>query len=215
MSDIYEESFKVMLRELGYDLKSSHFKDSPKRMAKEMKKWCKKKNISLDSLEGTEDPFCSPLFPYPEQTSFDLGPHARLGDAAPIYPGGVSRSIFNSSIISIKDIAFTSRCAHHGLPFFGTVSLAYVPKDKIVGLSKFTRLVEYYATQYTVQEFLGEMILESMVGVARGVKLSAKHGCICARGVKDNTQYTITYTTYFDSPEMEVKYTSLIKEAIL
>ena len=68
--------------------------------------------------------------------------------------------------LSLTGIPFYSLCAHHLLPFFGTVHIAYHPGDRIVGLSKLARVVEYFARRPQVQERLTEQIVRSLSGVA-------------------------------------------------
>lgn len=104
-------------------------------------------------------------------------------------------------IILVKDIPFYSMCEHHLLPFFGSVSVAYVPKDgKIIGLSKIPRLVDFVTKQPTLQENVTSQIAEELnailhpAGVAVIVK--ARHMCMEMRGVKKmNSQ---TRTAYYD-----------------
>jgi GTP cyclohydrolase I len=91
-------------------------------------------------------------------------------------------------ILSIKKIPFYSMCTHHLLPMFGYVSIAYIPHDKILGLSKFPRIVKYFASKLQVQEeFTKELTdyLYAKLG-ARGVMVmvNARHLCMEMRGVK-------------------------------
>ena len=95
-----------------------------------------------------------------------------------------------------KDIPFYSLCEHHTAPFFGTANVAYIPKDKIVGLSKLARTVDLYANRFQNQERITTQIAERLqhelnpIGVA--VSLKAQHLCMCMRGVKKHDTYTIT-----------------------
>jgi GTP cyclohydrolase I len=91
-------------------------------------------------------------------------------------------------ILTIKNIPFYSMCTHHLLPMFGHVSIAYIPRDKILGLSKFPRIVKYFASKPQVQEeFTRELTdyLYRKLG-ARGVMVmvNARHLCMEMRGVK-------------------------------
>lgn len=91
-------------------------------------------------------------------------------------------------MILVKDIEFYSFCEHHMLPFFGKAHVAYIPKDKIIGLSKLPRLVEIFARRLQNQERLTTQIAEALQelvdpkGVA--VVLESKHLCVMARGVE-------------------------------
>lgn len=108
-----------------------------------------------------------------------------------------------SKVIVVKDIEFYSLCEHHILPFFGTVSIAYIPKGKIVGLSKLARAVNVCARKLQVQERLTTEIAENIMqtlnceGVI--VTCNAEHLCMKMRGVeKQNAStYTIDYCGRF------------------
>jgi GTP cyclohydrolase I len=87
-----------------------------------------------------------------------------------------------------KNIQFHSLCEHHLAPFFGTATIAYIPNGKIVGLSKLSRVVEYYASNLQNQERITQQIADKLqevlqpIGVA--VSLQAEHLCMSMRGVK-------------------------------
>lgn len=95
-----------------------------------------------------------------------------------------------------KDIPFYSLCEHHTAPFFGTAAVAYIPNEKIVGLSKLARTVDLYANRFQNQERITTQIAERLwnelqpKGVA--VSLKAQHLCMCMRGVKKHDTWTIT-----------------------
>lgn len=92
-----------------------------------------------------------------------------------------------SEMVAVNDIPFYSLCAHHLLPFFGTAHVAYLPKDRIVGLSKLARVVDFYARRPQIQERLtGQIIefLESRLQPAGAmVVVQARHFCMEMRGV--------------------------------
>jgi len=100
------------------------------------------------------------------------------------------------NMVLVKDIEMYSLCEHHLLPFFGKVHVAYIPKTKIVGLSKIARLVEVYARRLQVQERMTEQIAEAIwegiepEGV--GVVVEAYHLCMMMRGVQKQSSKTIT-----------------------
>lgn len=91
-------------------------------------------------------------------------------------------------MILVKDIEFYSTCEHHLLPFLGHAHIAYIPKDKIIGLSKLPRLVEIFSRRLQNQERLTTQIADALKelldpkGIA--VVLEAKHLCMMARGVE-------------------------------
>ena len=100
--------------------------------------------------------------------------------------------------VEVKDIAFHSICAHHFLPFFGQVDLAYEPGDRILGLGKLPRLVDALARRFQIQEDLVREIAREMMasGHAGGVRVRsrAQHLCMCSRG--PSSQTSLTYTEF-------------------
>ncbi|EAI9508812.1 GTP cyclohydrolase I FolE [Campylobacter coli] len=102
----------------------------------------------------------------------------------------------NNEMVLVRDIEFYSLCEHHLLPFFGRVHVAYIPDQKVVGLSKIPRLVEVYARRLQIQEQLTEQIAEALMenvgakGV--GVVIEARHMCVEMRGVQKANSTTTT-----------------------
>jgi len=100
------------------------------------------------------------------------------------------------NMVLVKDIEMYSLCEHHLLPFFGKVHVAYIPNEKIVGLSKIARLVEVYARRLQVQERMTEQIAQAIwEGVEPegvGVVVEAYHLCMMMRGVQKQNSKTIT-----------------------
>ena len=100
------------------------------------------------------------------------------------------------NMVLVKDIEMYSMCEHHLLPFFGKVHVAYIPNNKIMGLSKVARLVEVYARRLQVQERMTEQIAEAIwEGVEPegvGVVVEAYHLCMMMRGVQKQNSKTIT-----------------------
>jgi len=101
-------------------------------------------------------------------------------------------------LVEVKDITFHSICAHHFLPFLGTVDLAYEPGDRILGLGKLPRLVDCFARRFQIQEDLVRQVAEEMMasGRARGVRVRsrAQHLCMCSRG--PSSQSAISHTEF-------------------
>jgi len=89
--------------------------------------------------------------------------------------------------VAVTDIRFHSLCAHHFLPFFGIAHVAYLPKDRVVGLSKLARVVEHYARRPQVQERLTEQVIDLLERRLRPagamVVVQARHLCMEMRGV--------------------------------
>lgn len=99
-------------------------------------------------------------------------------------------------MIVVRDIDYYTFCEHHLIPFFGKAHIGYIPRDRIVGLSKFARLVELVAKRPQVQERMTDQIATAIQHVLdpKGVMvtLEGQHLCMCARGVKKPGTSTIT-----------------------
>lgn len=99
-------------------------------------------------------------------------------------------------MVIVRDIRFVSLCNHHVVPFIGKADIGYIPKDKIAGLSKFARVVNFFAKSLQVQERLTEQIADFLVNALdpRGVAvvLEAEHLCMTIRGAQ--APGTKTYT---------------------
>ncbi|MBU3826764.1 MAG: GTP cyclohydrolase I FolE [Candidatus Anaerobiospirillum merdipullorum] len=99
-------------------------------------------------------------------------------------------------MIKVKDITLTSTCEHHFVVIDGTAKVAYMPGDKIIGLSKINRIVQFFARRPQVQERLTQQILVALQALLNtrnvAVSITATHYCVKARGVKDPTSYTTT-----------------------
>ena len=99
-------------------------------------------------------------------------------------------------MVIVKDIDFFSMCEHHLLPFYGKAHVAYIPKGKIVGLSKVPRIVEIFARRLQVQERMTQQIAETLFdalepdGVA--VVIEARHLCMMMRGVEKQNSVATT-----------------------
>ena len=95
-----------------------------------------------------------------------------------------------------KDITLFSNCEHHFVPIYGKAHLAYVPGDKVIGLSKLNRIVQHFAKRPQVQERLTMQIgreLQSFLGTKDvAVVVEARHMCVAARGIQDAGSATIT-----------------------
>lgn len=98
--------------------------------------------------------------------------------------------------VQVKDITLFSDCEHHLRPIIGKASVAYIPKDKILGLSKLNRLVQYFAQRPQVQERLTAQIAHAIAFITESddviVHIEAGHMCVSQRGIKDTTSTTST-----------------------
>jgi GTP cyclohydrolase I len=115
-------------------------------------------------------------------------------------------------------ISFYALCEHHALPFHGSAYLGYIPHERIIGLSKLTRLVRLFARRFTVQEWMGRSIADALVelmsphGVA--VYLEAEHLCTQMRGVREEHSRTATTFwrgVYEDEPGLRQEFFQLVR----
>lgn len=108
----------------------------------------------------------------------------------------VSNKINYESMVIEKNVTVQSNCEHHFIVIDGFAHVAYIPKDKILGLSKMNRLVEYFAKRPQIQERLTEQIyyaLEYLLETSNiAVVIDAKHYCVKSRGVEDEGSQTVT-----------------------
>lgn len=99
-------------------------------------------------------------------------------------------------VVVVRDVEFHSLCEHHMLPFFGRMHVAYLPGDRIIGLSKIPRLVDLYARRLQVQERITEQVADALVRLLepRGVLVvaEARHLCMAMRGVEKQHSSTAT-----------------------
>lgn len=111
----------------------------------------------------------------------------------------VNDALFNveyDEMIVVKDIEFFSLCEHHMLPFYGRAHVAYVPSDKVIGLSKIPRIVEMFARRLQVQERMTQEIANLLDHVLKpqgvGVVVEGAHMCSMMRGVKKENARMVT-----------------------
>ena len=103
----------------------------------------------------------------------------------------------SDEIIAVTDIPFCSMCEHHMMPFYGKVSIAYLPKDeKIIGISKFSRIINYFSKRLQVQERLtkqiSDFLYEKLDPFGIIVIIEAEHMCMTMRGVQKPGSKTVT-----------------------
>ncbi|HSU83117.1 MAG TPA: GTP cyclohydrolase I FolE [Thermoanaerobaculia bacterium] len=101
-----------------------------------------------------------------------------------------------SHMVMEKQIPFYSMCAHHLVPFYGHAHIAYIPRERILGLSKFARILEFYAKRPQLQERLTEQVVtyleEQLQPLGAMVVIEARHLCVEMRGVKKPGALTVT-----------------------
>jgi GTP cyclohydrolase I len=109
--------------------------------------------------------------------------------------GAIFAVDYNEMVV-VKGIEFYSLCEHHLLPFFGTVAVGYLPRERVIGLSKIPRVVEMYARRLQVQERLtqeiAEFLMDRIEPYGVGVVIEAQHMCTAMRGVRKGGATMVT-----------------------
>ncbi len=114
---------------------------------------------------------------------------------ADVVGGGVFEEAHENMIL-VRDVELYSLCEHHMLPFFGRAHVAYIPRGRIIGLSKIPRIVELFARRLQVQERLTDQVADAVMEVLEpqgaGVVVEAVHLCMMMRGVEKQNSRTVT-----------------------
>jgi GTP cyclohydrolase I len=134
----------------------------------------------------------------------------------------VSRAVFSEDcqeMVLIRDIEFYSLCEHHMLPFFGRAHVAYLPKGRVIGLSKVARLVDVFGRRLQVQERLTNQVADALMAalVPHGVAvvMEASHTCMMMRGVQKQNSTTVTSAmrgTFDEDARTRAEFMSLLKD---
>ena len=132
---------------------------------------------------------------------------------------GALYEVAYDEMVIVKDIEVFSLCEHHLLPFFGRCHVAYIPTDKVIGLSKIPRLVDVFARRLQVQERLtkqiAETIMEKIKPLGVGVVIEAKHLCMIMRGVEKQNSVAVTSAmlgTFRSKIETREEFLSLVRK---
>jgi GTP cyclohydrolase I len=130
----------------------------------------------------------------------------------------IENKMHYDEMLSISNIKVMSLCEHHFVTIDGTATVAYIPKNKVIGLSKINRVVEYFSRRPQVQERLTAQIMETLKHVLEtedvAVSINAKHYCVISRGVEDTGSYTVSNAlsgSFRDDPETRKEFLSMIK----
>ena len=101
-----------------------------------------------------------------------------------------------TAMVVVKDVEFFSLCEHHMLPFFGRVHVAYLPRKKVIGLSKIPRIVDMFARRLQIQERMTQQLAQTIQEIAKplgvGVICEASHFCMMMRGVEKQHSEAVT-----------------------
>jgi GTP cyclohydrolase I len=131
---------------------------------------------------------------------------------------GAVFSVKYDEMVIVKDIEFFSMCEHHMLPFFGKMHVAYLAKDKVLGLSKIPRIVDAFARRLQIQERLTQQVaqclMEMLDPLGVGVICKASHFCMMMRGVEKQGSVTVTSAmlgAFRNRKETRDEFLSLVK----
>ncbi len=164
------EHFSEILRIMGLNLNDDSLKETPQRVAK----------MYINELFSGLNPENFPKITYFAHPGQSLNTEGKVCKQS----------------ITISNIAVHSICEHHLIPFIGTAYIKYVPNQKILGLSKINRIVNYFSRRPQLQERLTKQIAECLQMVLEtddiSVTIKAKHYCVIMRGVEDLNSETIT-----------------------
>ena len=123
-----------------------------------------------------------------------------------------------SEMVIVKDIDFYSLCEHHLLPFFGKCHIAYIPRQKVIGLSKIPRLVDVFARRLQVQERLthqiAQVIEEKITPLGVAVVVEGTHLCMSMRGVEKQNSFALTSAmlgAFRENARTRMEFLELIK----
>ena len=133
----------------------------------------------------------------------------------------VNDALFNvdySEMVIVKDIDFYSLCEHHLLPFFGKCHVAYIPRNRVIGLSKIPRLVDVFARRLQIQERMtnqiAQTILEKTDPLGVAVVCEGTHLCMSMRGVEKQNSFAMTSAmlgVFRDNERTRMEFLELIK----
>jgi GTP cyclohydrolase I len=144
-------------------------------------------DLSDDSLIGTPDRIAK-LYVNEIFSGLDKATYPKIT--------AVENKFNMDEMVTVKDITVNSMCEHHFLPFFGKAKISYIPEKKILGLSKFNRIVDYYSRRPQIQERLTNDILKDLQKILEtdniAIEIEAVHTCVMIRGIKDSTSKTKT-----------------------
>ena len=133
----------------------------------------------------------------------------------------VTAAVYTSSsdeMVVVKHIEIYSLCEHHVLPFFGKCHVGYIPRGRVIGLSKIARVIDVFARRLQIQEELTVQVAESFMEILEpagiGVIIEAKHLCMMMRGVeKQNSEMTTSCMlgSFRDNPQTRAEFLSFVR----
>lgn len=187
------------------------------------------KNIDLKSVENSVKNILGYIGEDPEREGLKDTPK-RVAKSYEFLTSGynikieeiVNGAIFqegNKGMVIVQDIELYSLCEHHLLPFYGKACVAYIPNEKIIGLSKIPRIVDMFARRLQVQERLTDQISNALWDILQphgvAVVIEAKHLCMMMRGVEKQNSFMTTSSVlgeFHDSQPTRMEFLSLIRK---
>jgi GTP cyclohydrolase I len=180
-----------------------------------------------DPIEGLVHSMLKELGEDPGRNGLERTPH-RVAGAMRYFTSGYQMDplkILNDALfdveydemVLVRDIDFYSLCEHHMVPFFGRVHVGYVPRGKVVGLSKIPRLVDMFSRRLQVQERMTTQLAEALEEILEpqgvGVVVEAKHLCMMMRGVAKQNSFAVTSSLrgeFQNDPKTRAEFMGLI-----
>jgi GTP cyclohydrolase I len=184
-------------------------------------------HMNIEKVQGLVGEFLTELGEDPRRDGLRRTPH-RVATAFEFLTQGYSQdpvrllqsACFDSPedhMIIVKDVEIYSMCEHHMLPFYGRCHIGYVPRGRVVGISKLARLADMFARRLQLQERLTEQIAKTMMSALNakgvGVVIEAHHLCLMMRGVqKQNSSFTtsVVLGTFLESHATREEFLTLI-----
>lgn len=176
------------------------------------------KNLRLLFKDLGEDPDRDGLQKTPSRVvaAWEFLTSGYAEDADQILKGALF-DVHYQDMVVVRDIEIYSLCEHHMLPFYGRCHVGYIPRDKVVGLSKLPRVVDIFARRLQVQERLthqiSETIAKSLNPLGVGVVVEAYHLCMMMRGIGKQNSFTMTSSMQgqFQNLETRTEFLNLIR----
>lgn len=166
-------------------------------------------DLNDDSLKGTPDRIAK-MYAYEIFDGLDYNKFPACTT--------VTNKFAYDEMVAVKGITVQSMCEHHFLPFIGEATIAYIPKHKVLGLSKFNRIVEFFSHRPQIQERLTEQIAATLRSILEcddvAVVIHADHYCVKLRGVRDACSSTVTSKLlgkFRSVPELRAEFLSLTR----